>query len=429
MKWRASAEPSDRVRASAPVPGIAGCLAGCIAVCIAVCVTLAGAGCTPSGGDLLGEHMSRGDQAVAEARYAEAMVAYAHAHEIAPQDARVQRGMMRARVGLMADSPARIAADALEDVRYEAQLLLGADASDPAREAVDLTALANVLVRRGDAEGARAKLAEALKDDPRSASAHAALGLLLAGRAGGAEARAEARAELEAALRTRPASLGALIGMGQIDLAGGDAGAAAERLTAALRIGEDFSARMLLGNARLQQQKPGDAAEQFQRAAQMDPRSAEAASGLGQALLAAGKLDEAEQALRAALQIRQDPPTVIALGFVLARQKRADQALGVFGQVLAQDATSASALYGAGVASEDLGRAAQALDYYGRLLALPPEGRQKQALADLRPDAQGRVTALTALVARAATSSSASASASRPPSPPPGPPPPIPPRR
>ncbi|MFT3775467.1 MAG: hypothetical protein QM820_59730 [Minicystis sp.] len=111
-------------------------------------------------GDLLAAHLGQGDKAFAEGRYTEALTAYRHAYDLAPHDPRVQRGTMRARVAVMAETPGRITAESLEDVRYEAQLLL---AQDKGREAVALTALANVLARKGDVEGAKAKLAEALK--------------------------------------------------------------------------------------------------------------------------------------------------------------------------------------------------------------------------------------------------------------------------
>jgi tetratricopeptide (TPR) repeat protein len=357
----------------------------------------------------LAEHLRRGDAALTEGRYARALAAYAHAREIAPTDPAVQRAMMRARAYALADNPTRLALDGLDDAEYEAQLLLD---TDKGREAVYLTALANILAREGDVEGARLKLAEALKADPGSVLAHTALGVLWAGKKDGLS---QAKAELEAALKTKPDHAGALVVLGQVKLAEGDVAGASERLEAALRAGEDFRARMTLGNVRLQQQKPAEAAEQFQRATALDPRSADALGSLGQSLLDAGKPEEAERALRAATQIRADEPIEVALGFALARQRKLDQALGVFAQVLANDATAAPALYGAATASEGLKKNDQALDLYKRLLALPAEGRDKQLITDLQKDARGRVTALTAAAAPPASASGSAA---------PGPPPP-----
>ncbi|MDI1477385.1 tetratricopeptide repeat protein [Polyangium sp. y55x31] len=340
--------------------------------------------------DLAVTHLGRGDRALAEGRYGEALAAYAHAHELAPHDPRVQRAQMRARVSLMAESPARIGADALEDVGYEAELLRRTEKD---LDAVCLTALGNVLARRGDREGARLKLAEAVKADPNSYVAHAALGALLAGRP---EAATEAKAALERALVIRPGAPGPLVGLGKIKLAEGDLSGAIERFVEALKAGDDFGTRLALGSARLQQGKHAEAAVDLARAVQMDPRSPEALGLLGQALLGAGKLDEAERALRASLELRSDVGTSIALGFTLARQKKSVAALDVLEGVLAADPLAPPALFGVGMANEDLGRTQQALAAFRRLLALPLEGPQKQLVADLQREAKGRVEALAA---------------------------------
>jgi len=171
------------------------------------------------------------------------------------------------------------------------------------------------------------------------------------------------------------------------------------------------------------QGRPAEAADQFRRAAALDPGSADALSSLGQALLGAGQLEEAERALRAAAQLQRSEGTLVALGFTLARRKKSQQALDVFGQLLAEDDRAASALYGAGFASEDLGRTEVALGYYHRVLALPAEGPQKPLIDELRKEAQGRVAALTA---PPAASASASPAASAPRAPAPAPPAPAP---
>lgn len=355
--------------------------------------------------DLAVTHIGRGDRALGEGRYGEAMAAYAHAHELAPHDPRVQQAQMRARVYLMAESPARVAADALEDVAYEAEFLKDGPKHFDARgreyglDAVCLTALGNVLLRRGDVEGARAKLTEALKVGPSSYAANASLGALLLGRP---ETAAEAKAMLERALVLRPGAAGPLVGLGKMRLAEGDLPGAIERFEAALRKGDDFGTRLVLGSARLQQGKHVEAAADLSRAAQMDPRSPEALGLLGQALLGAGRLDEAERALRASVELRPDTATSIALGFTLARRKKSIQALDVLGQVLASDPLAAPALFGAGMANEDLGQTEPAITMYRRLLALPLEGPQKSIVAELQREAKVRVEALEAARAKAA---------------------------
>ncbi|MFT3775468.1 MAG: hypothetical protein QM820_59735 [Minicystis sp.] len=109
------------------------------------------------------------------------------------------------------------------------------------------------------------------------------------------------------------------------------------------------------------------------------------------------------------MQIRGDESTQAALGFALLRQKKSEQALYLFRQLLAQDGGLATARYGAAAANDDLGRAEEALADYRKLLAMPAEGRQKGLLGDLRPEAERRVAALTA--ALSATSADAGAPA------------------
>lgn len=341
---------------------------------------------------LLREHLRQGDQALAEGRYARALVAYGHARELAPTSALVQRAQMWARAHLMADDPPRVSPEALDDIAYEVELLRATEPGNKVREAVCLAALGNVLFRKGDRAGAKEKLEEAVRVDPTSAIAHAALGALLLERRETADA---ARSSFERALQHDAGSARALVGLGQILLAAGDHVGAAERFEAALRRRDDPAACMGLGNARLQQGRHAEAVDAFQRAISLDPKGAEALGGLGQALLGAGRLDEAERALRAAASQRRDEGTTIALGYALARLKKSDEALAVFEQVLASNATAAPALYGAGLASEDLGRTEQALELYRRVLALPAAGPQQPLVVELQREARGRVAALS----------------------------------
>jgi tetratricopeptide (TPR) repeat protein len=353
------------------------------------------------------DHMERGDSALAEGRYAAALSAYTHARELAPTDPNVQHAMMRARVHLIAEDGNRLASDAFEDARYEAKLLLDTDGT---RAPVYLTALGNVLLRQGDAEAAKQRYAEALKLDPASVVAHTALAMAYMMKK---EDAAKAKAELEAALKIRPDHARALSALGQLKLAEGDLPGAIDRLEAALRQGDDFAVRMAIGNARVQQRRPADAVEHFLRAAQLDPKSADAFSALGQAQLNAGRPEEAERALRAAISLRQDAGTMTALGFALARQKKHDAALMLFRRILADDPTSPTALFGAAASSDELGLKDQAREQYQRLLSLSG-GADRETLAELQKDAQARLSALPA-------AASASASAVPPPVPRPAP--------
>lgn len=370
-----------------------------------LCAALLSACSTP---ELAREHLAQGDAALEAGRYPQALAAYSHARELLPTDPDVQRALMRARVHLIAENAARIAPEAIEDARYEAELLLD---SDKRRAAVYLTALGNILVRQGDAEGAKVKYTEALTADPNSALAHTALGLVLMNRK---EDAARAKSEFQLALKVKPTDVGALVGLGQIELAEDDLAGAVEHLEAALRVGENFEARMALGSARAKQQKNADAIRHFQRAAELDPKNAEAVGALGQALLGAGKVEDAERALRAAAQMRPDPSTRTALGYALVRQKKAAAALDVFRGLLMDDSSSAPALFGAGVASEELGQKEQALAYHQKLLALSQTGPDGRMIADLQRQAQGRVTELSAPPPATSTSASAGPAQPRP---------------
>lgn len=346
------------------------------------------AGCDKSS-DLVNEHLRRGDQALAEGHYATALSAYGHARELAPTDARVQRAHMRGRVHLLANQPMRVAPEALEDLAYEAELLRQ---TEPGLESVCLTALGQAWARRGNLEAAKTKLAEAVKADPQSPIPHIALGMIAMNEP---EGLATAKMEFELALKNKPDAVGALVGLGQIKLAEGDFTGAIEKLEAAAQREDDVTIRLALGTARLRQGKHADAAKDLRRALAFDPKNADAQSMLGQALLALGKMDEAEELLTTAFQVRRDPATAIALGFTLVKQGQGERALAVFAPVIAKDPFSAPALFGMGMANERLGRTADALENYQRVLAIPAEGPQKNATLDLQRDARARIKALT----------------------------------
>ena len=193
----------------------------------------------------------------------------------------------------------------------------------------------------------------------------------------------------------KPGSAVALVGLAQLALAEGKVDAAVEKLEAAIKVGHDFTARMLLGGVRLEQSRSDEAIKQFTRATQLDPRSAGALRALGQALLSAGKAEEAERSLRTAAAIARDAPTVLALGFALQRQKKADQALGQFALVLQSSAGDPAAIDAAASALEELGREDEARVMQKRLAALPPSaGGGSPLMAQLQQQAVASTAAL-----------------------------------
>src|SRR4051812_42059383 len=80
----------------------------------------------------ISSHTRRGDTAIAEGRYLEAIAAYGHARELAPTDPTLQRGVMRSRAYLVAEQPLRITNETAEELRYEANYLLDADRGNAA---------------------------------------------------------------------------------------------------------------------------------------------------------------------------------------------------------------------------------------------------------------------------------------------------------
>jgi tetratricopeptide (TPR) repeat protein len=317
------------------------------------------------------------------------MTALVHAQEVHPGDPEVQRLMMKARTFLAAEQPARITADTVESLRYESQLMIGEDRRNAA---VYLTTLGNIASRTGDLAEARTRFNEALKRDPNSVVAHIGQGLFLMGQKDGAGPAAQ---EFEAVLKAKPDHLIALVGLAQVELGTDKAALAAERLEKVLKGTDDFTARMLLGQAKLKLNNKTDAIAQFQRATELAPNNPNGFRALGEALLSVDKLPEAERALRLSVQLQQDAGTVLALGFALERQKKSDQALGLFNAILQQNDNVAPALLGAGTALEELGKRSDALAYYRKLLSLPEsQGPDGQALAQLKQQAQQRLTGL-----------------------------------
>jgi tetratricopeptide (TPR) repeat protein len=347
------------------------------------------AGC----GSPASEHMNRARHALENGKPLEAMAALSHARELAPTDPDVQREMMRARAYLIAEQPARLTPEVLDELRYEASYLLE---TDPKHAAVYLTEQGNIAARTSD-PGARMKFEEALKRDPDSIVAHLGLGLfLLNGKEGAAPGGVQAAAkEFEAILKVKPEHVVALVGLAQTQLAQGEASKAEENLEKALKQAEDFNARMLLGSAKLRDKKPAEAVQEFSRATELVSNNSVAWRSLGEALLQSDHPADAERALRQAAQLQQDAQTVLALGFALGRQKKYEQALGLFNSLIQQDENAAAALFGAGNVLEEVGKKNEALAYYKKIVALQPASQQQaQTLMTIKTQAQERANVI-----------------------------------
>ena len=339
-------------------------------------------------------HLARGDRSLAEGRYAEAVVAYSRAQRIEPQSYAADLGLTRARVHGIADDPARLRDEHEAELRYDTSFLLE---RDPRSAAACHVALGHLAARRGDPAAARTHYEEALKADAASPLAHTAIGTLFLNDNDGAS---KAAASFEAALKARPGHASALLGLARVALAKGDTEQAVRHLNAALATRDDHNAHLLLGNTLVRLKNLTDGIAHLERAVKLEPQSAEALRSLGQALLAADRSADAERPLRAAVQLGDDLEAATALGFSLARQRKHVAALDAFTQVLSRAPDAPLALFGAGVALEEIGKRDEAAGTYKKLLGLKaPPGRDVPGLAQVQEDAKQRLAGLEALAA------------------------------
>ena len=120
--------------------------------------------------------------------------------------------------------------------------------------------------------------------------------------------------------------------------------------------------------------KPGQAVDLLREVVRQHPEMAAAQLGLGMALSADGKLDEASRALEDAA--RRDPGNPIvhhALGVVCLKQGQAERALTSFDKALSLSKDLASAVLARGDALQMLGRHEQAVEAYRRAATLLPQ--------------------------------------------------------
>ncbi len=120
--------------------------------------------------------------------------------------------------------------------------------------------------------------------------------------------------------------------------------------------------------------KPGQAVDLLREVVRQHPEMAAAQLGLGMALSADGKLDEASRALEDAA--RRDPGNPIvhhALGVVSLKQGQAERALTSLDKALSLRKDLASAVLARGDALQMLGRHEQAVEAYRRAATLLPQ--------------------------------------------------------
>ncbi len=135
-------------------------------------------------------------------------------------------------------------------------------------------------------------------------------------------------------------------------------------------------ARELLerGIAAEQAGAPAQAMEHYRKAAETDPSLAAAHFNLGLLLVQAADFDEAEAALRAALQARNDfPEAWVALADAFEAQGRDSEAVEALDRAIALRERYEGALMNAAVLLQKLGRLDEAASRYRQVLELAPE--------------------------------------------------------
>jgi eukaryotic-like serine/threonine-protein kinase len=137
---------------------------------------------------------------------------------------------------------------------------------------------------------------------------------------------------------------------------------------------DDAEAYNNLGNALLDQKKPGEAEAAYRRAIALRPHFPEAYIHLGAALRDQKRLGEAVAAFRKAIELRADfPEAYIHLGNALRDRKQLAEAVAAYRQAIDLDPKSAAPHNGLGNILRARGKQAEAAAEYRRAIELDPK--------------------------------------------------------
>jgi tetratricopeptide (TPR) repeat protein len=179
--------------------------------------------------------------------------------------------------------------------------------------------VAAAFVEDGDLKNGERFFRMALKLNPKSAEAHASLGVLLAQ----TDRPAEAKEHLAAALKLDPKNLQAHEG---------------------------------LGGSLLQEGQPAEALEHYRTVVELEPRNADTHNKLGRALAASGRIEEAIASFRQALAIKPNHADAHNnYGAALVRQGRWDEAIAEYAEAIRINPRLAEAYYNRGAAYGNMG--------------------------------------------------------------------------
>jgi Flp pilus assembly protein TadD len=135
-----------------------------------------------------------------------------------------------------------------------------------------------------------------------------------------------------------------------------------------------------LGFIKAQLGKPDEALADYRKALELDPSCASAHVNLAVAFVQSGKLREAESHYRQALPGRPTADVHNGLGYVLARQGRADEAVAEFRKAIDVNPKFAPAFNNLAEALANQGKLEEAASYYRRSLAEKPSPAVQNAL-------------------------------------------------
>lgn len=183
-----------------------------------------------------------------------------------------------------------------------------------------------------------------------------------------------AREGFATALRLNPNLPGAALGVAQIALLQGDLDGTREALAKAERMAPEHP-QVLAQKAGLAQARGehDEAVKLYIDAAKRNPADPAIQANLARSFAALGKTAFAEQALRNAVALKPNYTVArIALGQLLLKEQRLDEALAEFEQVLAERPDHALALAGRGDIRRAQGNLAAAVDDYRQAHAAAP---------------------------------------------------------
>ncbi|MBM4394974.1 MAG: tetratricopeptide repeat protein [Deltaproteobacteria bacterium] len=304
-------------------------------------------------------HEDKGDKAFSDRDYPTSIAAYVRSRA-ARDSLGIQLKIARARAFLVAIQPGLIGAGDVADLEYERTWLLDSDSTNAATY---LAVGGHMAALKGDVEAANKAYQEAIAKQPDNAGAH--LGLAIQAYQKGD--RAKAQTEFAAVLAKVPDHVEALIGLGDVKLASGETDTAVDSYQKALKLRQDARAHHGLGVALLNKRQPQEAAAEFQRSINLNPKSYDSYVALGNLLLNANALPQAERAFRAAAELRQDEVSLSGLAAALNAMNRPGDAIQVVAPLLqARTAGPASMLQGAR-AAEMLGRKEDAMALYSEV--------------------------------------------------------------